>query len=448
MHAISACWVMVSSAKLDSQTFLAKLKQLSAFSQIKTWWLAYSGGVDSQVLLHLMSTTGLKLQAVYIDHGLQAESAQWAQHCRTSCQLLNIPFQTIKVDARPEKRQSPEAAARIARYGALKQLVGPDDCLLTAQHEDDQAETFLLQLFRGGGAAGLAAMPFESDFGDGYHCRPLLSFTREQILEYAREQKLDWIEDPSNQDSRFDRNFLRNQAIPLLKQRWPSLDKTLHLAAVQQAENKRLLEELAVMDLEGMNSEADCLSIDELLKLSEPRVRNALRYWLDSRGFPLPSRDVLQQIILQIFQAESDRQPLISWANVEVRRFRGCLYAIPAVSHDASQQYDWHSRESLDIQSLQQTLVMREFDGRGLPAAILNEKLQVRFRQGGEKIRPAGRNASHSLKKLCQEADIPPWQRDRLPLIYLDGELIAVANYWIADEYATEKAPGLRPELV
>ncbi|MCW9013931.1 MAG: tRNA lysidine(34) synthetase TilS [Gammaproteobacteria bacterium] len=426
---------MASSAKLDPQTLLATLKQLPAFNQIKTWWLAYSGGVDSQVLLHLLAQLRLDVRAVYIDHGLQAESADWAMHCEQSCQALNISFQSISVNAQAEKRQSPEAAARTARYAALRSFISSNDCLLTAQHKDDQAETCLLQLFRGSGAAGLAAMPVVAPFGDGLHCRPLLEFSREQILAYAAAHDLQWVDDPSNEDDKYDRNYLRHQVIPGLKQRWPGLDKTLYRAASQQAENKHLLDELASEDLQKLSSTDESLSMEELSHLSESRLRNVIRYWLRISGLPVPSREVMQQIMLQMFQGDSDAQPIIGWAEVELRRYQGRIYALKLKAHNAGQCLDWNPQQALCIESLNQNLKMRSTDKQGLSADMLKQKLQVRFRRGGEKIKPAGRNGSHSLKKLFQEAAVPPWQRDRIPLIYSDNELIAVADYWVADQY-------------
>ena len=242
---------MVSSAKLDSNWLFDCLKKYADQSEIKTWCLAYSGGVDSQVLLHLLSalnkTHGLNIRAVYIDHGLQQASKQWQQHCAKSCESLSIPFQSIYVNAHA-KGESPEAAARHARYGALAELISDDSCLLTAQHQDDQAETFLLQLFRGAGAAGLSAMPVYTKFSKGFHLRPLLGISQKQILDYAEHHQLSWVEDPSNQDHQYDRNYLRHSLMPLLKQRWPAIDKTLSVAAQQQAENASLINQLAQHD--------------------------------------------------------------------------------------------------------------------------------------------------------------------------------------------------------
>ena len=270
--------------KLNAENILQLLKNTPTGATIKTWWLAYSGGVDSQVLLHLLSATDLDVRAVYIDHGLQDESKQWAKHCAQSCQQLNIPFQTISVNARAAPGESPEASARHARYRALATLVAEGHCLLTAQHQDDQAETFLLQLLRSAGPAGLAAMPFCDEFSAGLHMRPLLVFTQAQILGYAKQHDLVWVEDPSNQDDRYDRNYLRNQVMPMLKQRWPTIDQAISTVAKQQAENKHLLEYYAAAELKRINADAGSLPVDALLSFDEPQLRNILRYWIKQQS--------------------------------------------------------------------------------------------------------------------------------------------------------------------
>jgi len=434
---------MVSSANLDSSWFFDSLKKFPAQSEIKTWWLAYSGGVDSQVLLHLLSqlkqTHNVDVRAVYIDHGLQQESKQWQQHCAASCESLSIPFQAISVNAIASKGESPEATARQARYTALAKLIEHDHCLLTAQHQDDQAETFLLQLFRSAGAAGLSAMPFYTLFSNGWHVRPLLNVNQQQILDYAEKNNLSWVEDPSNQDHKYDRNLIRHTFIPVLKKRWPGIERTISVAAQQQAENKLLLDELAYEDLEKIDSANNSLSVDSLKKLSEARCRNVLRHWIKGLGFDVAPRRVMQQILLQIFHAKEDAMPDIRWSNLVVHRFKNRLYILINVEHDATQTFQWHGRDVLKIDSLGMQLTMQQTSTVGLKEDVLSQELQVRFRQSGEKIQPAGRSGRHSLKKLFQEASVPPWERSKIPLIYLNNELIAVTGYWISEDYKAEK---------
>jgi len=442
-----------SQNNLPAVEFLAQqLTDLADQYKIKTWCLAYSGGVDSQVLLHLLQLTKLNVMAVYIDHGLQAESVDWARHCEQQCRQFNIPFQTIKVDASPAKGESPEAAARAARYTALKKIIKKGYCLLTAQHQDDQAETVLLQLLRGGGAAGLSAMPEISSFAKGWHARPLLNFSQKDILDYAQKNQLSWVEDPSNQQTNYDRNYLRHCVMPAISQRWPAVNKTLCVFAEQQAENAQLLDVLAEIDLQKALREENCVEINDLNKLPDARLRNALRFWFKSLQSPMPSRAILQQIVQQIETTSYDTSVLISWASVEVRRFRDKLYWLKKISHNASQVFVWDARQALPLVSIEKELHLKkqktdETITYVLDNAILSCSLSVRFRQGGEKIKPAGRNGSHDLKSLFQEAAVPAWQRDRIPLLYADEKLIAVTGFCLTDEFAV-KGEGLLPVLV
>lgn len=436
---------MENSAKpdsLDAETLEHILRQLPAASSVKTWWLAYSGGIDSRVLLHLLSRLTLNLQAVYVDHGLQPDSREWGEHCRQSCAELGVPFRVVEVDVAQNAGDGPEAAARRARYSALAGLMQFGDCLLTAQHRDDQAETLLLQLLRGGGAAGLAGMPLYSRFAGGWHMRPLLRYSRTDITACARGEGLSWVEDPSNRSSHYDRNFLRNHILPALKQRWPAVDRTLAVAAEQQAENARLLDQLAQLDYQKLQVDDGSLPVDGLADMDDARLRNMLRYWILRQGHRTPPRQVLQQILQQMFTPRKDADPRVHWAGSELRRYRGRLYLMADADHDPAGVHSWDGQRPLELSGLKMALRLEARESEGLRGDLVKQGLRVCFRQGGETLKPAGRNGHHSLKKLFQEAGVPPWLRDRIPLIYLGRELIAVAGYWIAEGYAC--APGER----
>jgi len=438
---------------LDADQLSLQLTQLADQYKIKTWCLAYSGGVDSQVLLHLLKQSKLNVSAVYIDHGLQAESSEWSKHCEYQCKQLNVPFQSISVNAQAGKGESPEAAARSARYNAFKKILKPDMCLLTAQHQDDQAETVLLQLLRGGNAAGVAAMPKISAFEKSWHCRPLLNVSQQAILDYAQKNNLIWVEDPSNQQQNYDRNYLRHSVIPVIQQRWSAVNKTLFVFAQQQAENVQLLDELAKIDLRSVLLKPDQLSIFQLNKLSDARLRNTLRYWIKQNQSPLPSRAVLQQIVSQLQNDSHDTHSLVSWAGVEVRRFRDALYLLKSIEHDPQQSFQWNGKDVLTLSSIEKKLMLKKTQAGKDEPYILNKKVlskpvTVRFRQGGERLKPAGRNARHDLKSLFQEAGVPAWQRDKIPLLYAGDELIAVVGYWLSDEYAVQDEQGFLPVLV
>ncbi|MCW9047496.1 MAG: tRNA lysidine(34) synthetase TilS [Gammaproteobacteria bacterium] len=436
--------------RLTTEYLIQQLNQLAEQYKIKTWCLAYSGGVDSQVLLHLLYLSKLNVKAIYIDHGLQRQSADWANHCFQQCEQLGITFQIIKVDASAQRGESPEAAARSARYAALKKCIQNNDCLLTAQHQDDQTETILLQLLRGAGAAGLSGMPEIARFGSGWHARPLLSISQKQITDYAELNNLSWVEDPSNQQVNYDRNYLRHSVMPQLKQRWPSLNKTLSVFASQQAENAQLLNVLAESDLNLSMIDESRLDINQLTKLDDARLRNALRYWLKFINKPMPSRAVLEQVVLQIKNNSHDSAVLVSWANVEIRCFRNELFCLQKLSHDAAQVFNWDLQDDLHLSSIEKKLRVKKTNTNNeqfvLDASLLKLPVTVRYRQGGERIKPAGRNATHDLKSLFQESAVPAWQRDRIPLIYIGDELVAVVGYWLEHSYAV-KGEGILLEL-
>ena len=438
---------MANISNLDSAQLLSVLQRVPAFYTIKTWWLAYSGGVDSRVLLHLLAQLNLPVRAVYIDHGLQAISKHWAQHCQQICASLNIPLSVIAVDASAQRGESPEAAARRARYQALASVMAAGDCMLTAQHADDQAETFLLQLMRGAGAAGLSAMPFVQAFDTGWLVRPLLGFSQQTILDIARVENLQWVDDPSNSDTRFDRNYLRQKILPDLTARWPQTTQLLSRAAQQQAENQSLLATLAAQDLQQAEI-SNVLPVEKLLTLDAPRQRNALRYWLEQNTVRMPSRAIMQQILSQLLHSREDAEASVSWDNNGLYSYRQHLYLQEKVVHDAAQVLSWDGKQPLLITSLQQQLVLQTADDTGLLPEIIGKQLQIKFRQGGEKIKPDGQAHTHTLKNLFQQHGVLPWLRDRVPLLYLGDELIAVCGYWIADTYAVKSGAGWVPCLL
>ena len=419
---------------------------LSQNSAIKRYLVAYSGGLDSHALLHLCSQcTSLPLSAVHVHHGLQNEADQWSEHCAEVCKALQIPYKTIHVDASKRTGESPEETARKVRYRALKAELEPGDCLLTAHHQDDQSETVLLQLFRGAGSAGLAAMPQIRESQQTFHARPMLDFSRDEILDYAKANGLEWVEDPSNEDTDFDRNLLRQEIIPHIQQRWSHLGGSLSKVARQQQDALEIIEAMAAIDLASIvTQQSHIIDTTGLLKLSLARQLNVLRYWLHQCSDDAPTAKVLQQLIQSVLPAAEDAVPEVCWGQSEIRRFQGQLFCLKQIKHDASDVFEWKPDKQLLIESLGVELGVERGISQGLKMELLDRALTVKFRQGGEKIRPVGRNSTHSLKKLMQEAGIPPWQRTRIPLLYQDNELIAVCGYWLADGY-TRDGDGWRP---
>ncbi len=422
------------------------------FTGASRFLVAYSGGMDSHVLLHALAQLrahfpGVELQVIHVNHGLHPSAPDWAQHCVSVCAALGVPCEVRVVDARASSGISPEDAARAARYGALAEVVRSGDILFTAHHQDDQAETLLLQLLRGAGPQGLAGMPDLSRFGTAWLARPLLEFSRAELHDYALAQRLHWIDDPSNVDTRFDRNYLRHEILPHLQRRWPAAQVTLARSAQHCAEATELLEVLARSDFQDLQLDksgnatkasllADPLCVSKLLLLSPARQRNVLRFWIAQAGLPMPQQRHLEQLQNEVLPAAVDAEPCAHWPGVDIRRYRDALYALPQRPvFDASQQYEWRLDTPLKIANVG-TLTACHNQQVGLRADACAAGVRVVFRSGGERIKPAGRAHHATLKNLFQQVGVPPWLRERVPLLYIGTELAAVAGYWYADEFA------------
>lgn len=432
------------------------LERLAQFPKVQRYWIAYSGGCDSHVLLYAMASLRktlpkVELHAVHVNHGLQREAEQWVDHCASVCESLNVKQTVLHVDAQPAPGESPEAVARQARYEAFTELLGQGDGLLLAHHQDDQAETLMLQLLRGAGARGLAAMPEHTAFGQGWLGRPLLHVPQAALREYANCERLVWVDDPTNEDIAYDRNFLRREVIPRIRTRWPAMSRTLDRVATHQAEAASLLQELAEQDLDQLEDQAGRLSVKVLQSLSLGRQRNVLRHWLIlSHELPLPDTQHINRILHEVIPAPEDAMPCVTWPGGEVRRYQGMLYAgPPQLSHDVGERFDWDMKQPLVVPGLESSLTGQLKPGQGLKADMLTRNgVSVRFRRGGETCRPAGRGHRHQLKKLFQEWGVPPWQRDRVPLLYVNDEIAQVVGYCLCDPFqAQEGESGLVVEL-
>lgn len=404
------------------------------------YWIGYSGGVDSHVLLHLCARLKAELGpvfgAVHVNHGLHADAGRWAEHCLKTCAELDLPCQVMVVNAQPRSGESPEEAARNARYRALAQWLEPDAALLLAQHQDDQAETVLLQLLRGAGPAGMAGMAQVARLGRGRLLRPLLEVPREALLDYALRFELDWIDDPGNWDEAFDRNYLRHRILPLIKARWPACARTITRSARHCAEAQQVVEETIAPHLEAAVDQAGSLDLATLVALDRPRQRWLLREWLRRLGFRSPQAIVLDRIIGEAVAAAPDRQPRIDWSEGTVCRYRGRLYALRRRSPpDQDWQAAWDGQTPLvlpDNSVLEANLVI----GVGVATRLWRQGgIEVRYRRGGERCRLPGRGC-RSLKKLLQAQGVPWWVRSRLPLVYLRGQLASVADLWVCEPFA------------
>ena len=406
--------------------------------------VAYSGGLDSTVLLHALSTmdSSVPVVAVHVDHQLCTESSQWEIHCRAFAQSLGVRYIDRKADVSPDLKIGPEAAAREARYKILATLVEDRDWLLSAHHEADQAETLLLNLLRGSGPTGLAGISSLRRFAGGRLVRPLLGVTKEQIEEYAKRENLSWIEDPSNQESRFDRNFLRNEILPMLESRWPASIKQLSRSAGLASEARSLIDALAKTDLEAVG-EANRIEITALKQLDGSRQRNLLRYAFRQLELPSPPATRLAQIVDELVNAREDAQPLVTWSGVDVRRYRGRIYLLAArLSSEDCSGRSLMEGESVDLGRGLGRLSLIRSDSPCIDPAVISSGLAIRFRNGGESIRPVGHDHSQKLKKLLQDAAVVPWMRDRIPLLYSNDNLVAVADMWMAADFC--KSEGCR----
>ncbi len=425
-----------------SFTCSALLQVLRGLPTPERYLVALSGGLDSMVLLHALSRlrqelAPIRIGAVHVHHGLSGRADDWAGFCGQVCEDLDIPLLQLRVDARPPAGRSAEDWARRQRYGAISERLGRGDILLTAHHQDDQAETLMLRLLRGAGARGLAAMARLRTLPPGRLARPLLEFSREQLRAYAEGHALRWVDDESNLDTRFDRNFLRHEVMPVLLRRWPAGRRSLSRAAAIQADNAALLDELAAADMQvATRGGGPRLSITALRGLGRRRCRNLLRYWIRQAGFRSPSWRQLRQFERDVLGASAASAAHLHWPEFDLRRYRDEVWILaPSVAHDPGRSHSWSFPGVLML--AHGALEASPAQGQGLSCrACDGGRISVRFRRGGERLRLPGRAGTRALKKLLQEAGIPPWERDRLPLVYVDDELAAVADRWVCADFA------------
>jgi tRNA(Ile)-lysidine synthase len=407
-------------------------------------YIAYSGGVDSHVLLHLCAQQFQlrnKIVAVYVDHGLQTQAKSWGEHCHQQADNLGVRFMSLQVNANAQNGDSPEAAARDARYQALQNQIKTGDLLLVAQHREDQMETVLLQLFRGAGVQGLAAMPVSTVFGAGRLLRPLLNTAKAEILAYAQRHRLNWVEDPSNLSSDFDRNFLRNEIVPLLKQRWPAMDKTLARSAQHCADAAELIEDSSCEMIKDRFNPADqSLSLEKIEHLSSAQYNLLLRQWFRELGLKPPSQAQLNSFKQQLLGARADATPQINLQGHIFQKYRQQLFCLSKQELLPIDEKEW-PQDSVNFSLSNGYILSRTSAESGINQQLWHQaKITLKPRSGGEKLKLPGRMGQHCLKKLFQEAGIPPWERQTRPLIFLDDRLAAVAGLWIA-EWAWAKAP-------
>jgi tRNA(Ile)-lysidine synthase len=404
------------------------LLNLKPWRNAKTWRIAFSGGLDSTVLLHLLAhlakTENLPaLKAIHIHHGLQAAAETWPEHCQSVCDGLGVPLHVVRVQV--QRGASLERVARDARYGAFVEATQVDEVLLTAQHQDDQAETLLFRLLRGAGVRGLSGMPSQRPVGRGLLVRPLLAVTRAELEAYAEEHHLNWIEDPSNQDRQFSRNYLRHQVFPVLTQRWPQAMATMARSASHLSEAQALLGELAQIDLAEANTVSDfawlgvpSLEPTSLATLSAARQRNALSHWLTALT-RLPDSDHWSGWD-NLRDATDDACPIWRLADGELHRTGGRIWWL-------SGYWLRNPLPALHWSDPSKSLALPENGMLRLMGQIPDGPLHIRYREGGEVMHLSDRG-HRDLKRLLNERGVPSFARGRLPLLYRGEKLLAVAN--------------------
>lgn len=421
-----------------------------------------SGGIDSVVLLDLLDRLSARLKfklcAVHVNHQLSPRAGEWSKFCRTLCAGRGISFKTVRVSVSRQPGQSLEAAAREARYRVFARQLG--EFVVLAHHQDDQAETLLLQLLRGAGVKGLSAMPVirgpkTEDRGQKgkaatalQFLRPFLQISRSEIEAYARRRGLQWVEDESNANTAFDRNFLRHQVLPLVEKRFPAYRATIVRASENLAEAAGLLDELAQIDARSAIADG-MLRLDALRKLNPARARNLLRFYLADQRVPMPSSKRLEEILRQLVGARGDSMLRVKLGEFEIRRYQNALYAQrPMTLPQAGFSKPWRGEDRLRIDELGGTLVFRRTRGGGISLRnLMLAPVTIRVRRGGERFRPDCKRPRRSLKNLLQEAAVPPWERPALPLLFSGDSLVWVPGVGIDCGFQAQGGEtGLVPE--
>ena len=386
--------------------------------------VGFSGGLDSTVLLHLLAADGASraagLRALHVHHGLQPQADDWTTHCQRVCTALEIPLRVVRVSVDRSSGLGLEGAARDARHRAFERALETGEVLVLAHHRDDQAETFVLRALRGSGVDGLASMRKWRGFARGALWRPLLETPRDALQAYAAANGVQWIEDPTNADGGLDRGFLRTQVMPLLRTRWPHAGAMLARSAALAAEATDLLLDEDDAALAGAGDGAT-LQLAALLALPPARRARVLRRWIHALDLPpLPAQGIAR-IEADLLRARPDAHSRFEWRDARVQRWRHLLHAgrIPAPLQP-DWTCDWDGAAALELPSGDRL----EFSG----ASGFGETLRVHWRQGGERIRMPGRAHSHALKQVLQDTALPPWLRDRLPLLSRGATLLAAGD--------------------
>jgi tRNA(Ile)-lysidine synthase len=425
---------------------------IQSHKKIKSMTVALSGGVDSVVLLHLLHELQRKhhfiLKASHVHHGLSKNADKWVKFCEKLCEKLSVPLDVYYVKLPQKKLLGIEGEARRLRYEKL--LQSKSDLVVLGHHADDQAETFLLQLIRGAGVKGLSSM---AHFDENRRLwRPLLNTPRIDIESYAKLHKLKWIEDESNKNIDFDRNFIRSKVLPILKNRFNYIIKVISRSSLHLAEAQNLLDDLAKIDLKNnikSNKYRQKLQVKTLNKLSVMRAKNVLRYWLEINDQLMPSKDLLDEFLKQVLTAKKDATIKIELSKYyEIRRYKDEIYIVPKKQKDEKNYEIIWAGESEIILPNGHKLKFKKVRGKGISLnKIKNKKLIISNRKGGEFFKPDAKRPTKKVKQLLQESNLPPWEREFLPLVFVGDELAYVNNFGIDIKFQA-KARELGLEVI
>jgi len=427
----------------ESQNIEEILKRQIQARNIKKICVSLSGGIDSIVLLNALNEVldrDFPIRAIHINHNLAKDSKSWVDFCQKICDQTQIQIDIYSVKVNTTEGFGIEAAARKARYHKLQKSIQEGEWLMTAHHQDDQLETILLRIARGTGVEGLQGIQKQFKFGRGNILRPLLDVSKNEILVYARKRKLDWVVDNSNQESYFDRNFLRMKVIPTLKERWPALSSSVSRLSDISTQTSNLLKELAEEDL-GFNYPVKNLDIEILNNKSIGRIINIIRFLILKNEMPVPSMKVLNSGVNILLNPKSVNTSMV-WDNYCIKRYLDKLYFLQLSEFKPNQDnqlMNWSIDKPLILDESGSSLAANMIKGQGLSLKKCNNNLEVKFRTGGESIRPVGHKITKKLKKLFQEDHIFPWVRDKIPLLYCKNELIGVGDLWFNQNYIASK---------
>ncbi|MDG0968924.1 MAG: tRNA lysidine(34) synthetase TilS [Porticoccaceae bacterium] len=403
--------------------------------------VGFSGGLDSTVLLHWLHTFIAKdrLTAIHVNHGLSAHATEWQTHALQFCMALGVTCHCESVGVIPNGGDL-ENRARQARYAVFEQRLVSGGILLLGHHQDDQSETVLYRLLRSAGPKGLSGIPVTRSLGCGHVHRPLLSVSKLELKQYAAQESLTFVEDDSNSSDIHDRNFLRHRIMPILAQRWPDYLQRLTGAAAINLDTQELCRALAHEDLQSLEVRKErgglSLSLARFEALTAVRQRNVLRYWRPSHEYNGPNAKIIAEVLLSVIDAKIDANPKLIYQGTEYRRFSNRLYMLDAhrFSHaqpQAMDEFDWCYDDVVDLGGhMQLTAASSLGSGLRVPPTRM---FTVRMRRGGETCHPVGRTHSNSLKKCLQEFGLEPWWRDKIPLIFVGPELVAVGDLWVCE---------------